>query len=247
MRKTRYPLITLGVLVATAIAGLAPAAASACTTVKTSKGNMTAAQVGGTVTEALDATGCEIGVYYDESSGDVSKADVHGAQKYGVFVDKDADVNVTNSKVHQIGDNPFSGNQYGVAVYYTDGSSGTVSGNTIYAYQKNGFAATLPGTDVAVNDNVVTGEGSITYIAQNGIEFGFGAQGSAKNNEIDGHWYAGSNWTSTGLLLFDVSAKQVKTSKNKFVDNQTNLAIITAQSCPHVYGGFYDGICLFEP
>jgi hypothetical protein len=248
MRKTIAALATLAATVGLLIAGAAPAAA-ACTSVSTSKGTMTAAQVGGDVTDSLDATGCQIGVYYNDEEATVN-AHVYNATYYGVFADKGASVDVTDSDISDIGDNPtFTGSQHGVAVYYTDGSSGTVSGNEISEYQKNGFAATLPGTNVAVNDNAVTGEDEIPYIAQNGIEFGFGAGGSASGNTIDGHWYTGASWSSTGLLLFDVSANQVKTSNNKFLNNQNNLAVITTQACPHQYGGVYEeyGICTFGP
>ncbi len=68
--------------------------------------NLTAAQIGGTVTGALDATGCDIGVYNPTS---VTNATSHGADYFGVVVNGVANVNVTNSKVHDIGDDPFNG------------------------------------------------------------------------------------------------------------------------------------------
>ena len=64
--------------------------------------NLTAAQIGGTVTGELDATGCDIGVYNPTR---VTSADIHGARYYGVVVNGGT-VNTTNSKIHQIGEKP---------------------------------------------------------------------------------------------------------------------------------------------
>ena len=70
--------------------------------------NMTAAQVGGDVTGTLDATGCNIGVFYDHTHiGNVTSADISGANYFGVVVDGDAGavaVNVTSSQIHDIGE-----------------------------------------------------------------------------------------------------------------------------------------------
>lgn len=222
-----------------------------CTTVSTSKGSMTAAVVdpGNVSSGTLRVSNCQIGVYYDQN-GSLSNVNISGATYYGVFVDKGASVNITDSTITDIGDQPsFTGAQHGVDVYYTDGSSGTVSGNTLSDYQKNGFAATETGTNVAVLNNIVDGNGIIPYIAQNGIEFAYGASGSARGNDINGNWYSGATWSSTGLLLFDVNANQVKTSNNKFTGDQHNLALVTAQACPHEYDGFYEqyGLCTYNP
>ena len=109
----------------------------------------------------------------------VANADIHGARYYGVVVNGEDNVNTTNSKVHQIGDSPFDGMQRGRAILYINGASGTISGNKVYDFQKNGIEvsgltadASAPSSDktsVTVVNNVVTGQGHIDYIAQNGI------------------------------------------------------------------------------
>ena len=48
-------------------------------------------------------------------------------------------VNTTGSKIHQIGDSPFDGMQRGRAILYINGASGTISGNKVYDFQKNGI------------------------------------------------------------------------------------------------------------
>jgi len=175
--------------------------------------NMTAAQIGGNVTGNLDASGCNIGVYYGpHSSGTVSAANIHGANYYGVVVNAAA-ANVTNSSIHDIGESPLDGTQHGVGVYYTTlnqdatstgtAATGTISGNTIAHYQKGGIVVNGPGSSVTVSGNNVTGEGAVPYTAQNGIQMGRGAIGTIKGNTVSGNAYSGTNNASScGILVF---------------------------------------------
>src|SRR4051812_17520712 len=50
--------------------------------------NMTAAKINpaGTVSGDVDATGCNIGVYYSSGKGSVKQANIHGANYFGVLV-----------------------------------------------------------------------------------------------------------------------------------------------------------------
>src|SRR5262245_38991440 len=101
-------------------------------------GGLTVAQIGGTVSGDLPATGCDIAVYNPTR---VDKdAVIHGAKQYGVVVDN-ATADVTGATIHDIGDDPFSGTQYGIGIYYTNGAIGTISGNTVSQYQKGGIVA----------------------------------------------------------------------------------------------------------
>src|SRR5688572_2891240 len=77
--------------------------------------NLTAAQIGGTVTGTLDATGCNIGAYNPDS---VTGATIFGANYYGVVVNADS-ADITNSTIRNIGETPFNGSQHGVGVLYT--------------------------------------------------------------------------------------------------------------------------------
>jgi hypothetical protein len=163
--------------------------------------DLTAAQIGGDVTGELDATGCNIGVYYDSThTGNVTDADIHGANYFGVVVNGTA-VNVTGSSLHDIGENPLNGTQHGNAVAYLDGASGTISGNTIFSYQKNGIKVVDAGTSTSILDNTVTGEGPVTYIAQNGIEVGLGAAANVSGNTVSENAYSGTNDASSGGIL----------------------------------------------
>ena len=140
--------------------GIVVAPTPTCTPVETSMGKLTAAVVNPAANYAgpLPLSGCQIGVYFNKA-GSVKNADIAGATHYGVFADNGAKVDVTGSRIHQIGDNPFSGNQNGRAVFFANGATGTVNGNTISDYQKNGLVATGDKTAVQVLNNTVTGRG----------------------------------------------------------------------------------------
>jgi len=194
--------------------------------------NLTAKIVNPTtsVTGAVNATGCNIGVYFgDGHSGTVSGANISGANYYGVVADGAA-VDIT-ADIHDIGENPLNGSQHGVAVLYTtvhqsgsttlNAATGTLSGSTITHYQKNGVVVSGAGASVNVLNNTVTGQGHINSIAQNGIQISAGASALVKGNTVSGNWYTPATVTACGLLFFQAGG--VKQQMNNLFDNQTNL------------------------
>jgi hypothetical protein len=169
--------------------------------------NLTAAQIGGSVTGTLDASGCNIGAYNPTS---VNGADISGANYYGVVVNHQT-VNITGSVIHNIGEVPFNGTQHGNAILYINGAAGTIGGNQVSRYQKNGITvsgknaagdgpSSFP-TSATVANNVVTGEGAVDYIAQNGIQMSYGAKGSVTGNIVMGNAYSGAGGASSGGIL----------------------------------------------
>ena len=171
--------------------------------------NMTAAKINpGKVMGDVDATGCNIGVYFDKN-GSVSGANIHGANYFGVVVNGDvnnASVDVQNSSIHDIGETPLNGAQHGVAIYYRNfGTGGMASGkiwsNTIYNYQKGGIVANGTGTTVDIKGNTVNGQGSVNYIAQNGIQIGYGARAQVMGNTVTDNSYSGTNNAASGGIL----------------------------------------------
>ena len=187
--------------------------------------NLTAAVINpaAPVSGEVDATGCNIGVYFGPGAfGSVDGADVHGANYFGV-VANGATVTVSNSSVHDIGETPFNGSQHGVAIYLRAGATGTITGNTVSQYQKGGIVANDAGTTAEIAGNTVTGLSPVPFIAQNGIQLGYGATGSIRDNLVDGNSYSGSGWTSTGILIFE--ANDVHVLKNTVVNNQTGIGI----------------------
>ena len=181
------------------------------------------------ITGDIDASAFDIGVYYGPGHSGTVTADISGAKYYGVVADGAA-VNVTGSKVHHIGENPHNGMQYGNAIFYYNGASGTISGNQVYDFQKNGitisgkaadYVASGPKTSATVQKNVVTGDGPIDTIAQNGIQISYGASATVKNNTISGFDYTKAENEACGLLLYE--AGSVTASGNRITDTETPI------------------------
>ena len=167
--------------------------------------NLTAALInpGGTVSGDVDATGCNIGVYYGPlHKGVVNGASIHSANYYGV-VNNGPSVTVQNSTVYDIGETPLNGDQHGVAIYFAFGSvaQGNILANVIWNYQKAGIVVDGPEARSNVENNTVVGQGPVNFIAQNGIEFGLGSQGTVVNNLVVGNSYTGMNNASSGGIL----------------------------------------------
>ena len=62
-----------------------------------------------------------------------------------------------------------------------------IAESSIHNYQKNGITANEVGTDVTIEGNFVTGLGPTTGAAQNGIQIGFGAEGTIRHNTLANH------------------------------------------------------------
>ena len=77
----------------------------------------------------------------------------------------------------------------------------TVSDNEVSDYQKGGIVAN-GSVNVTIVRNTVQGVGPVDYIAQNGIQLGFGATGVIESNSMTDNFYTGSD-VACGLLFFD--------------------------------------------
>ena len=158
--------------------------------------DLTAARIGGAVTGSVDATGCDIArLQPDERHATPTSTALATTASSSTA----SNVNTTNSKVHQIGESPFDGMQHGRAILYINGASGTISGNKVYDFQKNGIEvrgvtadASAPSstkTSATIANNVITGRGPIDYIAQNGIVILGNATATVKDNTVSHLWY----------------------------------------------------------
>lgn len=127
---------------------------------------------------------------------------------YGILVGGGAALSLTNSTVEQVGAYPLNGCQGGVGVQVglspTDQIGlASLSGDVIETYQKNGITVDGPGSYGAVAGTTITGDGPTPAIAQNGIQFSFGATGSVTRSTITGNNYTGTGVaSSTGVLVF---------------------------------------------
>jgi hypothetical protein len=153
--------------------------------------------------------------------------------------------NITNNTVITIKRGLSNGCQEGNAIEirnFTGTGTQTVliDNNVVRDYQKNGITAN---GDVAVTitNNTIQGAGRVDYIAQNGIQFAFGATGQVSNNSITDNFYTGCSnrdaaktgctpFVAAGLLLFDIDPSSVRRSSNMFLNDQFNVLLVTHQS-----------------
>jgi hypothetical protein len=102
--------------------------------------------------------------------------------------------------------------------------------NTVTDYQKTGIL--VNGSVAAtIRDNVATGAGPVNYIAQNGIQVGFGATARLFGNGVSGNDYTPPTVTACGLLIYkaDGVGAQSKSglsfvrAENDIQDNEKNI------------------------
>jgi len=196
--------------------------------------NMTAALIDppGTVSGDIDATGCNIGIYYSAGAfGRVRHANVHGANYFGI-VNNGAKVDIKNSTISDIGEKPFNESQHGVAIYFVFGSTarGDIQGNTIWNYQKGGIVVNASDAKADIEGNTVIGLGSVGFIAQNGIQAGYGADVKIERNFVFGNSYTGSSTASGGIILVGGSSyfggnpqTNTKVQNNTVVNNDVGV------------------------
>jgi len=187
------------------------------------------------VPENLDATGCDIGVYYDTGSRSLNHVNVFGATYYGLLSNGTGVVtDVDHSSFFDIGNHPHDGTQHGIDIAWRNGATGSLDLSQVYDYQKGGVLADGAGTSVSVTNNVVRGLGPVPFIAQNGVQVSRGATGNVNGNFIEDNEYTGCSKAdakatgctfteSTGILLFQVDQSLVDTSNNTYRDNDVNL------------------------
>ena len=209
-KMKRILILAVVAAAVTACAGALSAAASTRASACTPTGfirdsiNLTARLINpGNVSGTVDATGCNIGVYYGSGmTGTVSKAEIFGANYFGV-VNNGGQVDIAKSAIHDIGEVPFNGSQHGVAIYFTDnsGATGSITKNTITSYQKGAITVLGTSDSAAIDNNTVTGLGPVNFIAQNGIEVGDGASASVTKNNVSGNSYTGAGGASSGGIL----------------------------------------------
>jgi len=74
---------------------------------------------------------------------------------------------------------------------------------------------------VTVVKNNVMGAGALSFMAQNGIQLGWGATGQVVKNTVKNHDYTGDDVTATGILVYD--SEGVTLVDNKLHNNETGI------------------------
>jgi hypothetical protein len=141
-------------------------------------------------------------------------------------VNNGAHVDVRNSTISDIGEKPFNGTQHGVAIYWAFGSAATgdIRNNYVWNYQKGGIVVNGPSASSHIQQNVVLGLGPVDFIAQNGIQAGYGANTQIEQNIVSGNSYTGANdAASGGILLVGGDCYGGPPTINTHVQNNTGL------------------------
>ena len=171
------------------------------------------------LTAPVNATGCHIGLYYTNGyPGGVvtlNQAEVYGASHFGVVINADVTaspltVHLTKNLIHNIGDVPFTSAQHGIGLYIRAYQGHDVTGeatdNVVYGYQKSGIVVNGPNAKLSkLNKNQVFGLGHVSFIAQNGIQVGYGAlpyPSEVVGNTVIGNSYIGTTGeAASGILV----------------------------------------------
>jgi hypothetical protein len=134
-------------------------------------------------------------------------------------------------------DTNYNGCQSGLGIYIQSGNSGTskvtVENSSVHDYQKNGITGNEPGTTLIAMNNDVSGQGSTTGAAENGIQIGFGATGTVAGNLVIDDVWAPDTINDTGdaaagILLYDTAENSSASVKNNTVGNtQYGIAVVT--------------------
>ncbi|HOU41576.1 MAG TPA: right-handed parallel beta-helix repeat-containing protein, partial [Promineifilum sp.] len=152
-----------------------------------------------------------------------------GSIGYGIFVRDGAYANIHDNKVVDIKDTGLSGCQNGNAIgvgrqLWSTSGTADITDNEISTYQKTGVIVDNTGSSANITGNTITGDGPISYIAENGIQVSRGATAEINGNTITGHSYAPFTATSTGMLLYQGGT--VNTDGNTVTQNQIGINVI---------------------
>ena len=127
----------------------------------------------------------------------------------------------------------------------------------MHNYQKNGITGNEPGTTLTATGNVVSGWGATPFIAQNGIQVGFGATGLIKDNRVvDNVWSPCAtpddpdcaSGSATAILVYQ-SADGAEVSGNTIGTSQTGVYLecnngkVNSNKIQNT--STYDGIAIF--
>lgn len=122
----------------------------------------------------------------------------------------------------------------------------TILNNSVNNYQKGGIIVNGD-VNAEVESNHVTGFGPVNFIAQNGIQFGYGAAGLIKHNDVYGNAYTGGGYASGGILVY-AGEDNIEISRNMVDLNDVGVWIIDADNAylwrNVVTASTYDGIAL---
>jgi hypothetical protein len=156
---------------------------------------------------------------------------------------------VTNTHLFAIRQGAASGCQEGNAIevrnFFPDEplssssrTSVTVSDNEVRNYQKTGILVN-GNVEAVVARNLVVGDGPIDFIAQNGVQIGFGATALVSANSISGNNYTPNSFFACGIIVVDADGVDRKQQDNLFPPNTDPMAN-EKDTCGFAKGGNYE-------
>ena len=182
-------------------------------------------------------------VFVDGAEADIEGLTIDGDRQgigsgspfYGLAY-RNAAGDLNHVEITNVTDSPFSGNQHGVAlfVFNGDGTSRNVLADNLYLhdYQKNGIVASGDGLYFELNNSLVKGAGQTSINGQNGVQIDDSAEGKVSYSTVRDHYYTGSQYAASGLIIYDVDSLDVEF--NNLDSNQITLvgtnSDITARS-----------------
>ena len=114
---------------------------------------------------------------------------------------------VSDARVANVTDTPFSGAQHcvGIYAYNTTGGPYTIDVTDVLVdgYQKGGIAVNGAGATANFTRVTTHGAGATDVTAQNGLQIGFGAAGTVTECDVADHTYTGGGWWAGGVLVYD--------------------------------------------
>jgi nitrous oxidase accessory protein NosD len=127
----------------------------------------------------------------------------------------------------------LNGCQSGTGIFVQSGNGGAskveIDHCTVHDFQKNGITADEIGTVTIIRRNVVTGIGSTTGAAQNGVQIGFGAAGSILDNVVTNNVWAPctavSTCTAVATNILVTQSDGVEVSGNTAGISQVNIFV----------------------
>lgn len=165
-----------------------------------------------------------------------------GSIDTGIAVLGGASLDLSNTTIRDIRDNPFSGCQNGEGIRVgtprfattADVGHATINNVSIVDYQKNGIVVAGAGSTGKITNATVTGNGHTPVIGENGIEVVTGAAATISTSTIRDNFYTGiQKVKACGLLI--IAADGVNDSNNVYLNDQQDKCTVNGR------GGTYEG------
>lgn len=160
----------------------------------------------------------------------------------------------------------YEGCQHGLALDVGSASREEVGhamlkGDTITGYEKNGPTVSGTGSTMTIKSSTVTGDGGSPYIAQNGIQISYGAQGlvertTVSGNECNAEGCGPQGGQGAGVLFYEAAAgtkleKATVSSNDEGADYASGSSTVPASPDVTINddtftGNRYEGVSLEE-